>query len=352
MGVRAKRPSASRCCRLTEPAGLPTLSLGLTTGQGLRVRVRSKHLVTALALLALTIGLGYVLRQEMHIGSNAKPPTPYSLAFGVYDPWLKFSDAPNIAIEHIFVPWQTPRCDLVRIIQQARARDRQLLVTVEPWTDAPDGLAGGENLFGSILAGDHDSRIKAVCGEFAGAGAPVLVRFGHEMEDVTGRYPWARSDAAGYGRAFRHFVDTCRTVAPAAKFVWSPKGERKLHRYYPGHDYVDYVGLSVYALQAWDLDRYGVQRTFSDVVAEKYDRVTRYGKPVIIAEFGIFGDKAYKDRFFGDFRQSLPEFAWLAALVYFNDKEPHFWPEGYGSPDWRVMTDHFFRLTATAGVHS
>jgi endoglucanase len=314
--------------------------------------VRSKHYLAVLALLSLVIGIGYAVRLERQPVPTIEPSPADTIAFGIYDPRQEFSDTPNISIEHIFVPWQKLPADLGRFIERAEARERQLLITIEPWTDAADRVTGGEDLFGSILTGEYDSRIKAICGEFAGAGVPILVRWGHEMEDVTGRYPWARADAAGYRKAFRRFVDTCRAVAPEAKFVWSPKGERNLHRYYPGDAFVDYVGLSVYTLQAWDIDRYGVQRTFSEVLAEKYARVTRYAKPVIAAEFAIFGDKPYKDRFFRDFRQSLPEFPALVALVYFNDKEPHYWPQGYGSPDWRVMTDHFFRLTTAAGVHS
>jgi endoglucanase len=311
------------------------------------VQIRRRYSISAVALVALAIGIGYVLLWD---APYFRTP-PDTFVFGVYDPGQQFSGANNIFIEHIFVPWQKNPSDLRRLVQQATSRDRQLLVTVEPWTDAPDRVSGAHELLPGIISGDYDSRIQAVCREFADARFPVLVRWGHEMEEVTGRYPWARSDAAGYKRAFRHFVETCRDVAPSAHFVWSPKGESNLGRYYPGDDYVDYVGLSVFTLQSWDLDRYGEQRTFRDVVAEKYQRVEGYRKPVVIAEFAIFGDQAYKDQFFSDFRQALPDFPWLVALVYFNDKEPHYWPEGYGSPDWRVMNDHFFRLTA-AGLHS
>lgn len=314
------------------------------------MQVRGKHLLAVFALVALVGVLGYAVRMHMQPEPSIEPPE--RLAYGVYDPEQQFSGVDNITIEHIFVPWQQDPSELRQFIHEAKARDRDLLITIEPWMDAPDRVTGAEALFRKIVAGAYDSRIQDLCRGLADVGDSVLVRWGHEMEDVTGRYPWARDDAEGYRRAFRHFVGTCRGVAPEARFVWSPKGESNLHRYYPGDAYVDYVGLSVYTLQAWDLDRYGAQRTFSEVLAEKYERVTRYAKPVIVAEFAIFGDKPYKDRFFRGFRQSLPEFPALVALVYFNDKEPHYWPQGYGSPDWRVMTDHFYRLATAAGAHS
>ena len=336
---------------MTETAGPPTFAVTPTIHGDSGVRLRSKHYLSVLALLALVLVIGYALREAMQPVPTIKPRAD-SISFGVYDPGQQFPDTPGISIEHIFVPWQQEPSELRRSIREAIARERQLLITIEPWTDAPDRVTGAGALFQGIVSGEYDSRIQGLCRQLTDVGAPVLVRWGHEMEDVTGRYPWARVDAAGYRRAFRHFVDRCRAVAPEARFVWSPKGERNLRRYYPGDAFVDYVGLSVYTLQAWDIDRYGAQRTFSEVLAEKYARVTRYAKPVIVAEFAIYGDKRYKDRFFRDFRQSLPEFPALVALVYFNDKEPHYWPQGYGSPDWRVMTDHFFRLTTAAGVHS
>jgi hypothetical protein len=35
-------------------------------------------------------------------------------------------------------------------------------------------------------------------------------------------------------------------------------------------------------------------------------------------------------------RAEAKAFPQLEAILYFNDKEPSFWPEGYGSPDWSV----------------
>ena len=33
-------------------------------------------------------------------------------------------------------------------------------------------------------------------------------------------------------------------------------------------------------------------------------------------------------------------FPLLTCAVYVNDREPYHWPDGYGSPDWRMTADH------------
>jgi beta-mannanase len=176
----------------------------------------------------------------------------------------------------------------------------------------------------------------------------VKVRWGHEMEDPTGRYPWARKDAAGYKAAYRHVVIKCRERLPLAQFVWSPKGEKNLAQYYPGADVVDIVGLSIWGLQRMDQDFYARDRGLFDVLSEKYWRVSQFGKPVYIAELGFDGDKNYRKKWTSqasDIEALNAQFPLLQGLVYFNDVEPQMWPQNYGKPDWRIQADVVDRIS-------
>jgi endoglucanase len=38
----------------------------------------------------------------------------------------------------------------------------------------------------------------------------------------------------------------------------------------------------------------------------------------------------------------------LRAVVLFNDKEPHYWPMGLGSPDWRVDPTYLIGIKQAA----
>ena len=115
----------------------------------------------------------------------------------------------------------------------------------------------------------------AICRAIGTTGAPVFVRWGHEMDDTSGRYPWAGARAWQYIRAFRHFVNSCRRFAPQAKFVWSPMASKDPNRYYPGDGYVDYIGLPIWGLQKLDMDYFGRGRSFTELAGEKYRYIAR-----------------------------------------------------------------------------
>jgi len=285
--------------------------------------------------------------QEMERVALAYAPVPPSknVMLGVYDPHHAFSDTRGLDIEHVFVFWQALDLDEFRgRLRYAERRDRHVMVTIEPYTKAPNWRDGAEHLFSDILMGKFRHEIRAICAELGGFRGQVLVRWGHEMEDPTGRYPWARKDAKGYKAAFRHFVEECRRYAPQALFVWSPKGEKTLTRYYPGDDYVDLVGVSLWGFQDFDAAFHGRRREFPTTFRTKYRRVAAFEKPVIIAELGVSGNEAYRRVWFAslfDALSGLSRFEKLRAVVYFNDKEPHKWPYGLGSPDWRVPAEWF-----------
>ena len=272
----------------------------------------------------------------MRSGITGRP-----LPLGVYDPHDRFKSSTYPKIEHVFVYWQAiDKRMLTAKRRLAEKQRRTLMVTVEPYTKAADWRAGGHRLFSDILTGGYDGQIRNVCGAIADFPGQVWLRWGHEMEDPTDRYPWARRDTRGYIAAYRYFVDACRQLAPRVRFVWSPKGERNLAGYYPGDAWVDMVGVAVWGTDRSDRDWYGKLRSFSEAFAEKYGRVKRFGKPVIIAELGVAGQRDYRDRWLSEIRTVAmgggSKFPLLAGLVYFNDKEPHRWPGGHGAPDWRV----------------
>ena len=285
------------------------------------------------------------------LDANAQPEAPPDVrevrprvAFGVYDPHSEFSGESAVDLEHIFVYWQALDIpELKKGLAYASERDRDLIVTVEPYTKAANWRDGGERLFTEITAGKFDDEINTLCGAMSEFEGGLFIRWGHEMEDPTGRYPWARDDSDGYKSAYRYFVDACRQKLPKAAFIWSPKGEQNLVDYYPGDAHVDYIGLAVWGHQGMDRDYHGGWRDFEQTFREKYDRVAGFGKPVYIAELGVAGEADYRSDWFRSLYESTfnGEFNLLQGVIYFNDEEPHRWPLGYGSPDWRILRGWF-----------
>jgi len=155
----------------------------------------------------------------------------------------------------------------------------------------------------AIADGEYDFFIEAWATDAAEYGEPLFLRFAHEMNNVA-RYPWSPE----YGNRPEDFVDAWRHVrqifhwagADQVIWVWSPHAAREIEPYYPGDEWVDWVGTvclnygtEVHWSQWW---------TFEELFDNAYDFFDTTGKPVMIAEFATLtgGGEAvqwYEDAF-------------------------------------------------------
>jgi beta-mannanase len=271
---------------------------------------------------------------------ESKTKSQQQFIFGAYDPGGLLEQTNGISIDHVFVHWQAfDKVVFQHQLDKATADGRILMVTVEPFTHAANWRDGADHLFPDITSGAYDSEISKVCDSIGRENREVWVRWGHEMDDDQGgRYPWARQDPGRYVVAYRYFVSRCRRSARLSKYVWSPTGLRAVDQYYPGNDYVDFVGISLYSLEAWDLDNLGRPSSAAEVLNDRYRRVSAFGKPIIVAEVGVSGSPEYVSCWLDDLIKQAPSFPLLRAMVYFNDRETGNW-ERYGSPDWRISAN-------------
>ncbi len=264
------------------------------------------------------------------------PDPTQQIAFGAYDPPGTLSNDKDASIEHLFLPWEDVELESLFLADQyALERGRSVMITIEPWTWGDDWRLTGDQLRYGILNGTYDPNIDAICTVVDAMKSPVTIRWGHEMENKFGRFTWANWRPDHYIAAYRHVVDRCRAVAPDTEFMWSPKGDANLQDYYPGDDYVDKVGLSIFGLQEYDQDKFGRNRNFEELLRPGYDLLLKYDKPIYVAELGYVGDRDYVAKWAKDATHVFEEFPELVAVVYFNDKEVWPWPEHYGYPDWR-----------------
>lgn len=148
-----------------------------------------------------------------------------------------------------------------------------------------------------IAAGKFDADLTAWGRAVAALGVPVLAEFGTEMNG-----DWFRWNGRWYGRAkgpekfraaYRHIIDVTR-AAGAHNIVWvfhvnhadSPRARwNRFENYYPGDDYIDWLGVSLYSMLGPDEDE---PTDFIEGMDAAYARLRRMapGKPVILAEFG------------------------------------------------------------------
>ncbi len=134
-------------------------------------------------------------------------------------------------------------------------------------------------------------------------GCRIILRFANEMNDET--CPWYTSDYNKYIEKFRTVAKVFREYAPSVGLMWAPNfyPPDTVDLYYPGDEYVDYVGLSVYGEYTPENDPLGegIERgRWSSVLDRVYET---YGtrKPIIVAEGGCSYINIYTGADISDF---------------------------------------------------
>ena len=190
------------------------------------------------------------------------------------------------------------------------------LVFWSPW-DRPfkEGLGPDKYSLTSIIAGAHDGYIDRWADGAREFGLPMIVSFANEMNGSW--FPWSGTLYGGgqaapgggfqgpetFKAAWRHVVDRVRArgaknvqwVLHLMDFSMPYENWNYAKQYYPGAEYVDWLGLSVYGAQFPSDDRYPeFQRCFD----WPYTELTEIDatKPIMLCEWGVaelpqFGDK-------------------------------------------------------------
>jgi hypothetical protein len=214
----------------------------------------------------------------------------------------------------------------------------------EPW----DGNVNGTTFSNqSIISGTHDTYLKTFAAATKQFAKPLFIRFGHEMNGNW--YSWdgthsGGSTTAGYGDLTKadgpeRYVDAYRHVWQVFKdagvtnvtWIWCPNCDavpgqawNDMTNYYPGDQYVDWVGLDGYNFGSVQ----GAWRMFSNIYTTAYGKAVKYNKPILIGEFASGesgGDKAaWITDCFTLLKTTFPK---IQAFVWFNiNKET----------DWRI----------------
>jgi hypothetical protein len=182
-----------------------------------------------------------------------------------------------------------------------------------------------------IAAGAYDAYLHESAEIAKAWGAPLLLRFAHEMNGDW--YPWGSGSVSPelYLAAWRHVVSVFRgDGADNVRWVWSPYvlvgGRYPITPYFPGDAWIDYVALDGYN---WG-GAGGRWQSLESVFSSSYALVTELSaKPLIIAETASSetgGDKAAWIR--SGFMSAIPrEFPRVAAVVWFDRSQEE---------DWRV----------------
>lgn len=150
----------------------------------------------------------------------------------------------------------------------------------------------GESL-GSVMW--NRTKIEQTVDYLKGLGIPILLRFGAEMN------VWEKpADPAQFISAFRLVAQIAHERAPNVAMVFSPNSigamGKTYNMFYPGDEYVDWVGISLYTAKYFLGDKNQPDETqaiyltgkFANTVAQIAPLIEEYGsrKPIMISEGG------------------------------------------------------------------
>ena len=207
--------------------------------------------------------------------SGADLAPPHGALFGVNLDWgnstlesfsQKLGERPAVAVSFANLPMSETEIGYVHAAAyQVHNNGGMLLLTVEPRHGLSAVTEAVAEDLARLLVGIND------------AGVPVIVRFAHEMNGSW--YPWGQQPEQ-YVATFRMLADIIHRDAPGSAVMWAPNygggypftggefaaepGEADYARldtdhdgiitmaddayspYYPGDEYVDWVGMSLY----------------------------------------------------------------------------------------------------------
>ncbi len=116
----------------------------------------------------------------------------------------------------------------------------------------------------------------------------LMLRFAGEMNDVTSK--WYSEDPKKFIEKFRIVADTFHKYAPSVPVIWAPNfyPPDTMDDYYPGDEYVDYVGISSYMMHTPVTDPLGqgVDRSRWSNQLDKIYSLYGHKKPIIVVEGG------------------------------------------------------------------
>ena len=175
----------------------------------------------------------------------------------------------------LYLPYGQSVLNYASHIQKATEKNKIIQIALEPHS-------------GLWQVNSDDGYLVQLATDMENSGIRMMLRFAGEMNDTTSK--WYSLDPSLYIEKFRIVADIFHTYAPSVPVIYAPNfyPSDTIDDYYPGDEYVDYVGISSYMMHQPITDPLGqgVDRSrFSNQLDTIY---SLYGhkKPIVIVEGG------------------------------------------------------------------
>jgi hypothetical protein len=181
----------------------------------------------------------------------------------------------------------------------------------------------------AIAAGSYDGYLRSYADSVRGFSHAVVIGFGHEMNGPWYSWGYGRTSPTAFVAAWRHIVTVFRAEgADNVTWLWTVNQDRQgtgpIADWWPGTNYVTWVGIDGYYVRPSD--------TFSTVFGRTISQVRAVtGKPIILSEVGVSPKLNPFPKIVNLFNGM--QGAGMLGIVWFDVKQP---ADGPYRQDWRI----------------
>lgn len=321
---------------------------------------------SALAMLTLVLLSALALKQEKENNRWENVEAKYyekktGKLLGIFHPpedtgWVDLEDINalearsdiNFDIISVYMAWGEENMENFpqQLLENIAVKNAVPMITWEPWssdfsfdTENSD-FSQNRRTLKYIHEGYFDDYITGFADKLAAYNRPVFLRFAHEFNNPG--YPWSAEGGntpADFKAAWKHVHKILRERgATEVMLVWNPWDSQGMEQYYPGDQYVDWVGLTILNYQ--ELNSNGKEIFFEDLYLPFRENLYWFTrKPVMLAEFGSLNLKGNQQEWLQDAMTKISnDYAEIGAVVIFNSAYDNNIPKNnwYDQPylDW------------------
>jgi cellulose synthase (UDP-forming) len=219
------------------------------------------------------------------------------------------------------------------------------LITWEPWTFSIDADKRGKHVFDLIEEGYFDEYIRDFAVNLKSLKRPVFLRFAHEFDNPL--YPWYVFGLEGsvkFKKAWIHTYEIFKNNgAENVIWVWNPWKPDNVELYYPGREYVDWLGVNV--LNYGRLNHDEPCRDFTKLYEPFHLEFLKLPQtPVMITEMGSLRNEPDQTDWFRNAFYSIENyFQEIKSVIYFHSDVDENLPESLLTRvqhDWTIEQNH------------
>ena len=252
--------------------------------------------------------------------TNFKPVLQLEDSLGTYFPFI-----------HIYTAWGSEKNQEFPKKQVMDIKDLGSIpvITWEPWlTDfdqtqhpnlRPTATRDKKGMI-DVANGVYDFYIKQWALEAKKVRTPIIIRLAHEMNDPY-RYPWGpqNNNPKEFVLAWKHVHDLFKNQGVNnIIWVWAPHPAYGYFKdYYPGSDYVDYVGTGT--LNYGPVVNWGKWWSFDEILGNHYEELSHFKKPMMLTEFASLAYGGDRKKWYNDALRDIPvKYPLVKSLLIFH----------------------------------